>query len=117
MKEFLSKIFGYIIGVILIFPILVMLGLLVTCRNYIWSAVISAGLFYLILGFTGVACFLTLSLTIILSYLGDLTYKKFVETIDKSMEEKLNNFSDEEKAQRKRALVIDDIIGRYGDLG
>ena len=116
MKEFFLKGLGYLFGVTLVFPILCLVSLLVTCRNYVWSTVISAGLFYLILGFTGVACFLALSLTVILTYLGSLTYKKFVEIIDKGMEEKLNKLTPEEKTQRKRGLGIDDILGRYGGL-
>lgn len=116
MKKLFGKVFGFILGVTLIFPVLGLISLFMTCKNYFYSAVISAVTFYLILGFTGVACFLTFCMTIIMTYIGTLVYKKGIDIIDRSMESKLNKLSEEEKTQRSRGIKIDDIIGRFGGL-
>lgn len=116
MKNFFSKLLGYLFGVIFVFPFLSLVGLLVTCRNYISSIFVSGGFFYLILGFTGISCFFTLSLTIVLTYLGKLTFKKFNVIIDNAMEKKLRELSDDEKIRHNRSMNINNIIGRYGGL-
>lgn len=114
MKDFFGKALGFILGVFLVFPLLGLASFLIACKDYYWSAIISAGTFFLIMGFSGVACFLAIAMTIILTAVGQQVYKFSIKLIDENMEKKLSKLTEEEKTQRNRGIQIDNIIGRFG---
>jgi len=112
----LGKIFVYILVILLIFPLFVLFNLFITCKDYIWSVLISAGVFYLILGFTGISCLLTIALSIILTSIGQAVYNKTYNLVSEGIDRKKNKLSDVEKSQYDRSNKIDSIIGRLGGI-
>ena len=116
MIKLLTKILGFILMLVLIIPMVSLFLFLSVCGNYFYSILISAFTLYLFIGFTGVACFLTIALAIVLHQIGSYFNKKGLEFIYTSMENKLNKLSDDEKAQTNRGFKINDILGKIGGL-
>jgi len=81
MIAIFSKSIGFIMGIFLFLPMLGIASLLITCRSYFWSGTLSFGIFYTNLGFNGIACFFTIIMSLILSYIGLILYKFVVDNI------------------------------------
>jgi len=116
MKNFFMKIFSFILTIVVLFPIIGLFCFLIVCKNYLYSILISAFTFYLILGFTGVSCFLAISTCVVLTYIANHVHNIGLKLIDDSMEKKMREISDAEKTQINRGFKIDDILDRMSGL-